>query len=365
MSGAPEGHADTGAEQNHSDDERLLFEPLSHEEILNCAFSSWYPRFRRVTIKSEIIKPLERDFVDYLLADGVVLPEHEDRQYRGEIEVVGGSGSEWSEWSDDGEDGDGDGDGDAEASDVRRLAQSPGVKRTCAEIRRRIEALGGEVFLRMGWSAPADASWITSTGTLKCRGVPDICSLLKGSNAIARDLAAGRYGVQPSGAEPELVLRRWANLTPSMLFRCFVRFTRLVAISQVDYQHYAFLAGMADEITAKLTRFFADHVAAQFPSQSYCFDAYIAAAGRDQVFVVDFEPWAHSVDTYLFSWRELAADAAEFLGLRLFPEYASGLAYYSSRYAASRCPAEVTDDALRGSVAAAIERMKSEHQGAQ
>ncbi|EEB90629.1 hypothetical protein MPER_11137 [Moniliophthora perniciosa FA553] len=43
--------------------------------ILDFQFSSWYPKFCDVSIKSTIIKPLSRDFCDYLNADGIFVPK--------------------------------------------------------------------------------------------------------------------------------------------------------------------------------------------------------------------------------------------------------------------------------------------------
>ncbi|KAJ2765475.1 hypothetical protein IWQ57_004764, partial [Coemansia nantahalensis] len=209
-----------------SDDERLLFAPLTQEDVRNCSFSSWYPRLRSVTFKSAVIKPLERDFVDFLLADGIYIPGAVTPEYHGEIEEQGASGSEWSD-SEDGSDSDNEA-----ATSSKRAASAPGVERTTAEIQRQIEALGGPVFPRMGWSAPTDAAWAAATRSLKCRDAPDIYTLLKSSDKIARDLIEGRYGLPPdSTAEPELVLRQWANLVPAMAFRCFVKARRVRAIS--------------------------------------------------------------------------------------------------------------------------------------
>lgn len=56
-----------------TEDTPLVFPPLTHQRLENCAFSSWYPNFRSVSIKSKII-PLPEEFVSYLNADGVFIP---------------------------------------------------------------------------------------------------------------------------------------------------------------------------------------------------------------------------------------------------------------------------------------------------
>lgn len=45
---------------------------MKSHEILACSFSEWYPLFKKVTFPSKII-PLTQEFVDYLLADNLVL----------------------------------------------------------------------------------------------------------------------------------------------------------------------------------------------------------------------------------------------------------------------------------------------------
>ncbi|PIA17061.1 D123-domain-containing protein [Coemansia reversa NRRL 1564] len=333
-------------ESEDTEDIEHLFAPLTKEEAINCMFSSWYPQFRSVTFKSEIIKPLEQTFIDYLLADGVFVPEQTTTQYHGELEEFGGSESNDSDWDDD----------DSSTHNDYNLES------TSSEIRHRIERLGGgEVFPRMNWCAPTDASWVATTGTLRCRTAADIYWLLKSSDKVTQDLDTGRYlSKERLGTiEPELVLRKWGNLAPSMMFRCFVKGRQLLAVSQVDYQHHEFLDEMSNDILAKLVDFFTKHVTSQFPSENYCFDAYIAQTGT--VYVVDFEPWTHSVDSCLFEWRELVnAKVTEFLGLRLFPDGVNPLGHFSAKYSTNRFPVEMTADAYRTSVATLIEKMKKE-----
>ncbi|KAJ2338472.1 hypothetical protein GGF43_006869, partial [Coemansia sp. RSA 2618] len=179
------------------------------------------------------------------------------------------------------------------------------------------------------------------------------------SNKVAQDLTNERYPTPdtPSVA-PSLVLRAWANLHPSMVFRCFVRNHKLVAVSQVDVQHHRFLDEMSEEIEQRMCDFFAAHVGRLFPSPDFCYDAYIARS-VDRVLVVDFEPWSHVVDSCLFEWRELVA-APGFLGLRLFPEGVNPLGHFSAKYSTSRFPVEMTADAYHASVATLIEKMQAE-----
>jgi hypothetical protein len=56
-------------------DEAIAIEPvqITRDDIIRCRFSSWYGRFRDVTFKSRVI-PLPKEFIDYLNADGIYLP---------------------------------------------------------------------------------------------------------------------------------------------------------------------------------------------------------------------------------------------------------------------------------------------------
>lgn len=42
------------------------------QDVLTCSFASWYPFFQKITIKSKILA-LPQEFIDYLLADNLVL----------------------------------------------------------------------------------------------------------------------------------------------------------------------------------------------------------------------------------------------------------------------------------------------------
>lgn len=52
-----------------------VFPALSSEAVLAFQFSSWYPAFAHITIKSTVVRPLSVDFFAYLNADGVFIPE--------------------------------------------------------------------------------------------------------------------------------------------------------------------------------------------------------------------------------------------------------------------------------------------------
>lgn len=51
-----------------------IFPKLRREDILEFQFSSWYPRFKSISIKSTVISPLSDEFCRYLRSDGVFVP---------------------------------------------------------------------------------------------------------------------------------------------------------------------------------------------------------------------------------------------------------------------------------------------------
>lgn len=45
------------------------------EQVLNCSFDRWHPAFQAVSFRSQLV-PLPKEFVEYLIEDGVYLPEN-------------------------------------------------------------------------------------------------------------------------------------------------------------------------------------------------------------------------------------------------------------------------------------------------
>lgn len=52
-----------------------MFPQVSASYILAFQFSSWFPSFSSISIRSTIIKPLDQSFKSYLESDGVFIPE--------------------------------------------------------------------------------------------------------------------------------------------------------------------------------------------------------------------------------------------------------------------------------------------------
>lgn len=53
----------------------IMFPQFNASYILAFQFSSWFPSFSSVSIKSTIIRPLDSSFRNYLESDGVFVPE--------------------------------------------------------------------------------------------------------------------------------------------------------------------------------------------------------------------------------------------------------------------------------------------------
>lgn len=45
------------------------------EQVLNCSFDRWHPAFQAVAFRAQLV-PLSKEFVEYLVEDGVYLPEN-------------------------------------------------------------------------------------------------------------------------------------------------------------------------------------------------------------------------------------------------------------------------------------------------
>ncbi|XP_060603753.1 cell division cycle protein 123 homolog [Ruditapes philippinarum] len=253
-------------------------------EVLNCSFSSWYPRFKDYTIKSQIL-PLPQEFVDYLLADQVVLPEG----------TVAMSAS------------------DSDTEDNRNT-EAPSFPEFEVLLKNTIKRLGGQVFPKLNWSAPKDATWISFDRTLKCTCTSDVYLLLKSSDFISHDLTQpfkhccdDENLKNETSVKYELVLRKWQELNPAYEFRCFVKDNKLIGISQRhNDMYYKFIPENRQEIISDIQAFYYHIVKDNFPDKSYCFDVYRRCQGK--LLLLDFNPFGRVTDGLLYTWEELESD---------------------------------------------------------
>jgi len=328
---------------------------ISLEELQSCQFSSWYPsfrnlhkrndttvqnnddkgeettmycpyRFKNVTIKSVILKPLPKEFVDYLKRDGMKLPkgaEHLSSFLPDDIDQ-----RDNDDWSSDEEGNDNDGkehnENDSNSYDEENGEEDdfhfPILNQ---QIQDGIKSLGGSVLPKLNWSAPKDVTWL-NVSTMKCSTVGDVYLMLKSSDFCMHDLihaldnlddvtTMGQKEVaidvkdKKPNVEYELILRKWCNLHPSMEFRCFVGNYELVAISQRHHtQHYPHLSHDKTNLQECITDFYEGAIRENYASKrisNYVFDIYVDKNNR--VWLIDFNLWNIQTDALLFNWEEL------------------------------------------------------------
>ena len=294
---------DSNTNMNDNDNNNIIYN-AKRDDIISCEFHQWYNKFTKITMKS-IVVSLPLSFIQYLNEDGIILPESANHDIDDKL-------------SDD--------------DDVKEVDSNiqtvPDFPDLINDINVAIKQLGGEVFIKLNWSAPIDATWINS-GSMKCYNVSDIILLLKSSDRILFDLEhmfdlcddvdnnnskdvtifdssgnSSSSSNSSSSVNAILVIRKWANLNPSMEFRLFIVNTNLIGISQRDITtYYEFLYNDKEDIQDLLYDFFHDHIDTNFPLQSYCIDVYIDKKKR--VWIVDFNPFGNPTDALLFEWHEL------------------------------------------------------------
>ncbi|PRP76306.1 cell division cycle protein [Planoprotostelium fungivorum] len=174
-------------------------------------------------------------------------------------------------------------------------AQLPAFPELDEEIEQVIVEFGGSVFPKLNWSSPKDATWMMTSGNLKCKKPEDIYLLLKSSDFISHDLYHAFEKCWPVSDKRKptqvcLVLRKWYdNMKPSMEFRCFVK-------NQILFDE-------KEDIRGRIVQFFVDKVMDKFPDPDYVFDVYITK--NKTVTLVDFNPFGEVTDGLMFEWSEL------------------------------------------------------------
>ncbi|KAK6421412.1 hypothetical protein LTR95_016822 [Oleoguttula sp. CCFEE 5521] len=273
----------------------LPFGPITKAHILHCSYHSWWPKYRTISPKARLI-PLTQPFVEYLRADGIVLPDDEND---GEVE-----------WSDDSgvytaSDDQDDEEVEDVAADWRPVHKS---------INDTIASLGGKATPKLNWSAPKDATWMNAN-SMDCRTANDVYLLLKSSDFITHDLEHAYDDTEEEVVEAKteltqatipfhLVLRKSFDLHPSLEFRCFVRNRKLIALCQRDLNHFDFLFDMQDHLRSKIQEFFDVRLRDTFEDANFVFDVYVPPP-HERVWLIDVNPWAPRTDPLLFSWLEL------------------------------------------------------------
>ncbi|KAG2046583.1 D123-domain-containing protein [Suillus hirtellus] len=267
-----------------------IFPLQTPDYLLSFQFSSWYPTFSSISIKSTIIRPLSQAFKEYLDSDGIFVPE-------GSENVPAESTPS-----------------DQEDEDDAAIGQSFSFPDLDERIRQIIKEYGA-IFPKLNFSSPKDASWVLPPSSpLKCTSPSDVYILLKSSDFISHDLSIDAVfegcqcdSLNPPSYQLELVLRKWYPLDRSREFRCFVREGCLIGISQRDTNFYDFMnePQTQSKILETLQRFWEDKIKSQWHGQQdYVFDVLMT---RDLSWghVLDFNPYAPRTDPLLFTYEEL------------------------------------------------------------
>lgn len=261
--------------------QRLPFPPITRAHILHCSYDYWHPLLRAVTPKARLI-PLTDAFLDYLRADGIILTPDETITADDDSGVYTDSDSD-------------DEDPSAQWREIH------------TQIRDAIAELGGKVIPKLNWSAPKDATFMSATNDMECRTPNDIYLLLKSSDFVTHDLEQAFDGCVEGESGPvpyHLVLRKSFNLNPALEFRCFVRNRTLLAITQREMNHFAFLFELRSNFLGRIRDFLDDRLLPKFPDKDFVFDVYIPPP-HERVWLIDINPWAPRTDPLLFSWLEL------------------------------------------------------------
>lgn len=297
------------------------------EDILNCSYSHWYPKFKNhVLSEASIFKPLPKPFIEYLESDGIDLPKENKKDSVLFQEAKPNSDNEYSDWEND------ENDGDKKSDKTRSLKPDPTNKfKNFHNQLKDVIAKYGSVAPKLNWSAPQDSTWIMTGRNMRCYSTTDLFLLLKSSDYINHDMyhafdEANDFDKSNSPKfELELVLRKWVDMNPSMEFRCFVRERQLIAISQRDLNYYSFLDEIRDEILEKIGIFFDDVLLAKSDCNSFVFDVYIPKS-FNKIYLVDINPFQRSTESYLFTWNELGTmkPSNEEVCLRLVTQHNSG-----------------------------------------
>ncbi|KIL67823.1 hypothetical protein M378DRAFT_980458 [Amanita muscaria Koide BX008] len=267
------------------------FPPIDHSYILSFQFSSWYPVFSDLTIKSKIIRPLSQDFREYLDSESVFIPEgSEDVPFHSEL---------------------------ADNSDEEDVDEGPrfAFPELDAKIRECIMEYGA-VFPKLNFSSPKDASWILpASSPLKCTSPADVYMLLKSSDFIAHDLDVNRVFDVSTAAdaappyELELVLRKWYPVDKSRELRCFVRKNRLLGIAQRDTNYYEYLNDpeTKGKLVSAVKTYWESKVRTRWKAnEDYVFDI-LMTRDLSRGHILDFNPYALRTDALLFTYEDLQA----------------------------------------------------------
>ncbi|XP_018339835.1 PREDICTED: cell division cycle protein 123 homolog [Trachymyrmex septentrionalis] len=250
---------------------------------LECSFSSWYPIFKKDSLKARIL-PIPHEVIKYLEHDRFVLPLEAAKSLP--------NNSKWA-------------DGSPVTCEEKKTDYQPTFPKFSQQIQEILDEYS-TVFIKTNWSTPADAMWLAPTKTLKCNTLEEIYLLLKSSDRIAKDLNIVKSSKGFKKPLPFcLVLKQWRNINPCTEFRCFVKDNELIAISQRDIsQYHSSNEPEKYDIQTDIKSLFFERIKDRFPLRNYSFD--VIRHEKDVVKVIDFGTMdAASTKETLFTYDEL------------------------------------------------------------
>ncbi|EER29988.1 D123 family protein [Coccidioides posadasii C735 delta SOWgp] len=280
---------------------------LTVPQVLHCSYHYWHPMYRSITPKARLIA-LSNSFLEYLRADGIVLPPDDTPAVADDDSWVSSGGY------DDADEG------------------LPDPSREWPEIHARVKAtiaeLGGSVSPKLNWSAPRDATYMIPSNRLECKTANDVYLVLKSSRFIANDLDRAFEGCFREPAVPTkdnatiangekvdpgdfhdqdiipyyLVLRKYVNVNPALEFRCFVRSRRLICLCQKSFKYQEWVYELKDKLLRSIQEFFDQHLRETFPDPDFVFDVYVP---RDRVWLMDISPFSQKTEPLHFAWDHI------------------------------------------------------------
>ncbi|KAK6454871.1 D123-domain-containing protein [Scheffersomyces xylosifermentans] len=333
--------------------EYTVFEDISvsPEEILACSYSKWYPHLKDHTVDSEVIRPLPKEFLEYLASDSIKLPAVNN--YESNIEL--NSDNEYSDWEQDENDSEQEEEHDPESETKKNITVND-FKPLHDTIISKITKLGGAVTPKLNWSAPKDAKWMMPDNTIRCNHVNDVYLLLNSSDHIVDDLDfpfAATEEKPKQDVEYELVLRKWLDVNPALEFRVFVKDHKIIGISQRDLNHYIFLESLQDKLNKRISEFMYETVIPNLDTElgldKYIVDVYIPRPFT-KTYIVDVNPFTRKSDPLLFTWHELLTidtmgDDEDNYEFRLINETNVGR-FAKKEYSESQVPFDVVDASI-------------------
>nr|ACO10950.1 Cell division cycle protein 123 homolog [Caligus rogercresseyi] len=261
-------------------------------EVQACDISSWYESYKDLTYPTTLL-PLPKAVLEYLKEDSsLILPSECD-----------------SEGYFDQNSSDSECELEDEGSEEGPRPSFPEFSTALQEV---LKQGTGKFFIKLNWSSPRDAHWVSSSGLL-CKTLTDVYLLLKSSHFILHDLTNPFKDCQKNSEEEKnaalqgsqyvLALREWSSINPGHEFRCFVRGGNLIGISQRDpTSFYDYILRQETSIKRSILNFFESHLW-DFPLQSFVFD--VVSSSKGGITLMDFNPFGPTTDGLLFEWEEL------------------------------------------------------------